>query len=484
MRVIDSLLKHQYQRSGQIAFCDGERSIGYHELFVRAERIASELGYRGVRPGDRVAMLLPRGVDAACCIYGILFAGACYVPLDLQNPTARLAYIIGDVQPAAVIGAGVKPAYCGDSVDWLDIDSDIEQGNVSMDHVDVVYHSGPDDLAAILYTSGSTGNPKGVAISCRAVNAFVAWASTTFVVDENDRIAALAPFHFDLSLFDLFVSVYVGACCCFVPQRLTMAPVKLVAWMEDQRISCWYTVPSILSFLVARGGLQPDRLPALRCLLFAGEVFPLPKLRRLAAQLPHVALYNLFGPTETNVCACWPVDRQRLEHCSALPIGHPASDCELRIDASGELLVAGPCVMSGYWQQGRLQPVDGHWLATGDRVSMNQAGELEYHGRMDRMIKSSGYRIEPAEIEAVINAFDGVEVSLVIGEDDPICGQRLVAAVVGNSVDVGELRIHLRMQLAAYMQPYRLVQLDALPLLSNGKTDMINVRKRVLEETL
>ncbi|OIO70242.1 MAG: phenylalanine racemase [Zetaproteobacteria bacterium CG12_big_fil_rev_8_21_14_0_65_55_1124] len=471
MLVADHLIKQQMHTPDRIAFSENGRDTTYRSFFVNAGRISHVLLHHGVRPGDRVCLLLSRGIDAAQGIYGILFAGACYVPLDPQNPASRLAYIMGDVRPRCIIGIGACPEWCDASVEWIDLNNPQLFGDEQHGDIDGVYRSSPEDLAAILYTSGSTGNPKGVSISCRAIDAFVFWSATTFGIGKEDRIASLAPFHFDLSLFDLFTGVYCGARTCFVPQSLTLSPKKLVAWFDEVAITSWYTVPSILGFLALRGGLAPGQLPAMKRILFAGEVFPLPGLIRLAQALPHVALYNLFGPTETNVCTFWPVQRSRLETLESVPIGGSACEAELMISDSGELLVNGPCLMSGYWQEGHVQALDHPWYHTGDRVSRNDHDELLYHGRMDRMIKSSGYRIEPAEIEAVINRFEAVRGSVLVGESDPICGQRLVAVVAGKSVDLEALRAYLKQNLVAYMQPYRFVQLQAIPLLTNGKVD-------------
>jgi len=469
--IIDSLLKHHHYNPDHIAFSDGDRALNYRSFFTHAEHISHVLLHHGVSAGDRVAVLLPRGIDAACCIYGILFTGACYVPLDVHNPSSRLRYIMDDVQPRCAIGRGDKPEWCGNNVEWININYPECFEDEPQSDRNVIYHSSPEDIAAILYTSGSTGHPKGVSISHRAIDAFVAWSTSTFSINHDDRIASLAPFHFDLSLFDLFTSIHCGAHTCFVPQSLTLAPTKLVTWLEEKAITSWYTVPSILAFLSMRGGLAADRLPSMKRILFAGEVFPLPSLSKLTEALPNIDFYNLFGPTETNVCTYWQVDRERLSTLSSLPIGAAACESKLKVDESGELLVRGPCIMSGYWKNSDVEHTDHQWYHTGDRVSYNDRGELLYHGRMDRMLKSSGYRIEPAEIESVINRFAQIENSVVIGESDPISGNRLVAVVVGNDVDINSMRTHLKQNLAAYMQPYRFVQLSAMPLLSNGKVD-------------
>ena len=422
---------------------------------------------------------MPRGIDAALSIYATLFLGATYVPLDTQNPVTRLAYISNDVQPTCMIACQERPSWCDTSIAWLDLNTlqtyDITEANSLKSYTN---HSS-EHLAAILYTSGSTGKPKGVAISAHAIEAFVDWSSETFQLCKTDRIASLAPFHFDLSLFDLFSSVYSGCSTYFIPQRLTMSPKKMVDWFEENTITTWYTVPSILSFMALRGGLNNKRLSAFKRILFAGEVFPLTNLIKLTKALPHVQFYNLFGPTETNVCTFWKVERSILEDIDTIPIGIAACSAALSISDEGELLVQGPCVMRGYWAHGRLQKNIDLWHHTGDKVSQNSNYDFLYHGRMDRMIKSSGYRIEPAEIEYHINQFEAVEESVVIGESDTISGQRLIAIVAGKAIDIPALRRYLKDKVASYMQPYRIIPCDFLPHLSNGKLDIQSLKKQL-----
>ena len=288
-------------------------------------------------------------------------------------------------------------------------------------------------LAAILYTSGSTGAPKGVALSHRALRNFADWAAYTFNISRCDRIASLAPFHFDLSVFDLFSSLSCGAAVHFVPAGLTLSPSRLTAWLCEQRISIFYTVPSLLSFIALKGSLTTTPLPDLKTVLFAGEVFPTPQLKKLCELLPTVDFYNLYGPTETNVCCYWPVDRERLQTDRPIPIGYPACGAVLKIDAeTGELLVQSANNLSGYWHQGKLIAAlsTDNTYHTGDKVSLNERGEYCYHGRLDRMLKCSGYRVEPAEIEAVLSQFPEVTSCAVIGITDSTSGQRPAAAVV------------------------------------------------------
>ena len=478
MNLVGHLLQAGQPGPDPALFEDGDRSLTRAGLAESAARLAAALRRRGVGRGDRVGIALGRGLDAARAVYGVLWAGACYVPLDPSSPASRLGHIVRAAGCRLLLGRGAAPDWA-QGADWLDADAPATGA------VEPPVAVQPDDLAAILYTSGSTGAPKGVAIAHRAVQAFADWGRDTFGLDGGDRIASLAPLHFDLSLFDLFTGPAAGATTCFVPERLKLAPARLADWLAGQRITTWYTVPSLLGFLALKGGLAQRDLGALERVLFAGEVFPTARLMALVEQLPHTRFYNLFGPTETNVCLYWPVQPGRLEAGRPIPVGVPACGAALRIDAaSGELLVRGPCLMAGYWRDGvpRL-PLDAEgWFATGDRVSRNERGEYLFHGRLDRMLKSAGYRIEPAEIEQVLTAMPGVGGAVVLGLDDPVSGTRLAAAVAGSSLRQAALRAWAAERLPAWMRPAYYVLLEELPVLPNGKTDHQRLRRFVEEE--
>lgn len=477
MSLIDGFLDQCSSNPTQCALIQDGLRLTYSELDTRASRIASALKNRGVGPGDRLACALDRGIDATTVIYGALYLGACYVPLDLANPAARLRTIIDDAQVKVVVGDTDAPPWLDDASQWLNLKGSPTEDGIRPVEIDDA------DLAAILYTSGSSGRPKGVALSHRAMATFAHWAGETFDITENDRIASLSPFHFDLSVFDLFTSLASGATLDFVPSKLTMMPAKLVRWLSEHKISSWYTIPSLLGFLSLKGNLSSALLPELRQILFAGEVFPTPRLIGLLERLPQTRFYNLFGPTETNVCCYWPVDRKRLDEEQPIPIGVPACDAQLRLDEdNGELQIKGPALLSGYWCDGQLHDAtdqDG-WYPSGDRASLNDLGEYLYHGRLDRMIKCSGYRVEPGEIEAVIRTVPGVLQCAVVGLDDPTSGQRAAAVVVLEpSLDAAELNRSVQQRLPAYMQPTRYLQLEQMPVLSNGKLDYQTIEQHV-----
>jgi amino acid adenylation domain-containing protein len=469
--LLEPFLSQCARRPADPAVAEGERRVSYGELLALAGAVAADLQRRGIGPGRRVAVHIDRGIMAVAAVFGILLAGACYVPLDVKNPPVRRDFILKDADVAAVLGVGAAPPDCA-GAPWLDVSAvPAAQPVAAM--------PGAADPAAILYTSGSTGRPKGVALSHGAVAAFARWAGELAKLGAEDRIAGSAPFFFDLSTFDLYAVLGRGASLHVLPAGLALSPARLAAWLKEQAITGWYTVPGLLSFLAYKGHLAETR-PPLRFLLFAGEVFPTPDLIRLAEALPDTALYNLFGPTETNVCCYWPVDRARLDPAAPIPIGLPACDAVLAVDPdSGELRVRGPTLLSGYWSGGRLHEAldEAGWYRTGDRVSRNERGEYRFHGRLGRMLKCSGYRVEPAEIEAALQALPGVDACAVVGLDDATAGQRPAALLVLQPpATVGEVQAALRRRLPAYMQPARYRRVDALPRLGNGKVDYLEVR--------
>ena len=445
MNIVIPFFQQCNQTPDKTAFVEEEHTISYIDLKTRIEKIAAFLRIKQVQ-NQCIAIALDRGIEAASSIYAVLSAGAIYLPLDIKNPVKRINFIIADAQPAFIIGIGDAPDWLDNPAIWLDL------SQLPLTEIKGIFPVLVDknNLAAILYTSGSTGNPKGVALSHQALMNFSSWAQTTFKLNQLERIASLAPFHFDLSIFDLFSSLASGATVYFLPARLSLSPSRLTAWLSEYKITTWYTVPSLLSFIALKGALQTTDLSHLKRLLFAGEVFPCPHLIKLADLLPDTELFNLYGPTETNVCCYWQVEHHRLTVEQNIPIGYAACDAALLIDTeTGELLVNSLNNFSGYWQQGKLQPLSTNYYPTGDKVALNTQGEYEYYGRLDRMLKCSGYRVEPAEIEQCINQLATIVSCAVVGIKDLTSGQRPVAAVVlTGDATLSDIIKPLRQQLA------------------------------------
>lgn len=438
-----------------------------------------------IKPGSIIIILLPRGLFGSLAIYSVLFYGCTYLPIDINQPENRIQFIINDAKPHAIIGLEHRPIWLNDNIKWININLTTIQ-NKNKIHNPYQNKIDPESIAAILYTSGSTGNPKGIALSHRAVLAFVKWSIDIFAVNNKDNIANLAPFHFDLSTFDLFVPLVTGAKLHFMPQSLTMSPLQITNWIKAKNISIWYTVPSILSFWARKGNLIKEALPSLRLILFAGEPFPVNQLMCIANLLKKTSFYNLYGPTETNVCCFWKVDPHFVEINQKLPIGYKTPYVSVKKHTDNNtLLVSGDSLFSGYWQEGKLNQklnkMD--YFDTNDLIQEGQLGELYYLGRKDRMIKYYGYRIEPCEIENIINNYTNVIGSVVrclnINEH-----YYLIAYIAfdGEKPLESLLAEYLNKNLPKYMCPTKYILNNYMPRLTNGKTDLQQIDKIIWDK--
>ncbi|HEU5319767.1 MAG TPA: amino acid adenylation domain-containing protein, partial [Methylomirabilota bacterium] len=440
-----------------------------------------------------------------------------YVPLDPHAPARRVGAILEDCGVRALVTtrarAAALPAAAGPALTVLAGEARTgadAAGTVGWDALAGLPASAPPaegvetDLAYILYTSGSTGRPKGVMLTHRNALTFVQWCAATFAVRPDDRLSNHAPLHFDLSVFDVYNALEAGASVTLVHEEAALFPATLAALLEEAGITVWYSVPSALVHLVLHGDLAARRLDGLRLVLFAGEVFPMKYLRELAALLPHAELYNLYGPTETNVCTYHRVDRARLPALDRLPIGRACANTEVfAVDEggqpvapghTGELYVRGPSVTPGYWgdpdKTARAVVVDPRAPArgervyrTGDLVTPGDGGEYLFVGRRDCQVKSRGYRIELGDVEAALYSHPGVEEAAVVAVPDEEIGARLRAFVVaraGQALTAAALQRHCADLLPRYMIPEAVELRPALPRTSTGKVD----RPRLLDAGL
>ena len=496
----DFLLQHLLERSAashpdRPAVSFAGRSLSYAELDDHASRVAVRLQEAGVGPGDRVGLMVRKGGAAVVSMLATLKAGAVYVPLDLTAPTSRLAYIRDDCgirQVLATPGDGDA-----DAIVVGDEPPDLDPGRLAVPPtIDT-------DLAYILYTSGSTGTPKGVMISHLNALTFIRWCQSVFEMGPEDRLANHAPLHFDLSVLDVYGALQAGACVCPVPEEIRSFPVRLAEWIAEERISIWYSVPSALTLLAQHGNLERVDLRRLRLCLFAGEVFPIKHLQDLAASLSGPRYFNLYGPTETNVCTFHEADLVELAgRTEPLPIGRACSNMgvfavtdegrQASVGEEGELLVRGSGVALGYWglpertavsfvqnplDSGRRDIV----YRTGDVVVLQADGEYRYLGRRDQQVKIRGYRIELGEIESVIYGLESAKEAAVVAVPDPVAGSRLQAVVVaaaGATLTAAEVRAHCGRLLPPYMVPEAVEFVNELPRNANGKLDRGEILKR------
>jgi len=491
----------------------GERGLTYGELDLLSSRIASCLSRRGVGPGDRVGLRLHKTPDAVAAIFGILKVGAAYVPVDADSPASRAAYILGDCGVKAVVTerrlagplqealskASAAPA-------MITLDAEEHPGgawpallaslDVPEQPTDPPACVGSDEIAYVLYTSGSTGNPKGVILSHGNATSFIDWCSRTFDPTSADTFSSHAPFHFDLSILDIFVPIKHGARLVLIGEDLGKDPTRLAAAIASARISVWYSTPSILSLLAHYGRLERHDCSALRLVLFAGEVFPVPQFRLVWEAWKHPRYFNLYGPTETNVCTYYelPADASWAGDDS-FPIGAMCQPNVGRVinehgqpverGEPGELVVAGPNVMQGYWnlpEQTRTafltDSLGTAWYRTGDIVTEGDGGHYRYLGRRDRMVKRRGYRVELGEVEAALLRNDGIReaAAIAVPGDD---GVRIAAFVTLRNE--GTMSIVALKRLSAeclppYMIPDVFKVLDGLPRTSTNKVDLQRLR--------
>jgi amino acid adenylation domain-containing protein len=450
----------------------------YRELDRLADRFAAALLLQGVRPGDRVVIWGRKSVDNVAVMQAVLRTGAIYVPVTYSNPPARIALIAESAEPALIVAdqSGVdKVARTGwDGPPLLSFE---QLKNKATDGArPTPYENTPDEPAYILYTSGSTGAPKGVCISHRNAHAFIDWAVAELEVTAADRLSNHAPFNFDLSVFDIYAAFSAGASVHLVSEEMSYAPDQLAQFIRQREITVWYSVPSALSLMMREGGLlDGPPPPALRVCVFAGEPFAIPQVQQLRKEWPGVRLHNWYGPTETNVCTWYEVTDADLEREGPLPIGKASSGDTVWVDpgdgpaGEGELVVSGPTVMLGYW--GR-EPQDGPYR-TGDLARYDEQGDLEYIGRRDHMVKVRGHRIELGEIESALGTLDSVAEAAVLVIGDGLQAQ-LHAFLIpkdGRRPGLLDAKRCCAEKLPTYMIVDKVHVRDDLPRTANGKLD-------------
>ena len=488
----------------------GQGTILYRELADLSDQLRDRLYHLGVRHGDRVGIYMSKSIDAVASIFGILKVGAAYVPVDASAPVARNSYILSNCFVKAVI---VEERFVDDLIDELNDVSEkpqiialegigagipLKNALAKAQAIDPappaeVKSASLDDLAYILYTSGSTGKPKGVMLSHHAAVSFVDWCSAAFEPTSSDRFSSHAPFHFDLSILDIYVSLKHGATLVLVEELLGKDPVRLASLITEKQISVWYSTPSILSLLAQYGKLEQGDYSALRTILFAGEVFPVKHLRNLKELLPSPRYFNLYGPTETNVCTYYEIPTQIPEdRTQPYPIGKACSHYEIKVfdgkgnqvavGQEGELCGSGPGVMDGYWNlpertaNAFLVDASGQrWYKTGDIVVEESDGNYIFVGRKDRMVKKRGYRVELGEVEAGLYRHPDVKEAAVIALSDEENGVRIKAYLSCRDTEKRPSVIAMKRfcseNLPAYMIPDIFSFKTALPKTSTDKID-------------
>jgi aspartate racemase len=479
-------------RPDAVAVEEGSDALTYGELNGTADRLALLLRMHGVSPRSVVGLLMGRSAATIVAMLAILKAGAAYLPLDPDYPSARLSTMIRVAHPALVLAASEPREDVVSGVTVLVMDAALSEASALSGETEDA-HTGPDDPAYVIFTSGSTGEPKGVVVPHRGVVQLVSdhgyWDG-----DESDCVAHLSTVAFDAATFEVWGALCRGARLVVVDHDTLLSPVLLGLRFERHHVTTAFLTTSLFNLLVREA---PGLLRRLRLVLFGGEMADPEAVRLLLASGPPARLLHVYGPTETTTFALWYEVREVSPAAVTVPVGRPiAGATGYVVDASGhlmppgalgELCVGGAGVALGYIGDEQLTAarfVPDPWTTgpglrlyrTGDSAVWREDGNLELRGRLDEQIKLRGFRIEPGEIVAALERLDRVRQAVVIVREDRPGDRRLVSYVVsadGQPLDTGAIAASLAEALPSFMLPSAYVQVSSLPMTPAGK---LNVR--------
>jgi amino acid adenylation domain-containing protein len=497
-----------------IAVLDGATQLTYLELDRLSNQVARYLRSQGVQSGVLVGMMTRRSALMWVGILGILKAGGAYVPIDPTYPEERIRYMLDHAEIGILLTQSqlteklfscLAPELPLHTLIFLDEGERLGK-NHTLTQVDATIWSQesdrdlpclnhPDDLMTVLYTSGSTGRPKGVMLNHRGYMNRLQWMQKAFQLTRGDRVAQKTSCCFDISIWEIFWPLMVGATACPVEKETLKDPWHLAQWMNEMQINVMHFVPSLFGeFLNALEG-GSTTFPHLRWLVFSGEALPISFIQRWRDRYgDRIGLANLYGPTEASIDVTAHIIEQRPgdQGETSIPIGKPIDNVDILIldeqmqpvspGQLGELWIGGIQLAKGYLKDAektaqafRPNPfahLQGeHLYRTGDLTKQLPDGSIEYHGRIDHQVKIRGFRIELGEIENVLNTHPAVREAAVIVLDYGDGQKRLVAGLSGTPVDAQSIKEHLGRRLPDYMIPHRLEWLPSLPKNHNGKLD-------------
>ena len=495
--IIDVIEKKSKELPEKEIFIDSKRRVTYKEFANNAKTIGTYIYNKTNITNNPVLIFIDKTVNCLEAMMGILYSGNFYIIIDVKSPKNRIESIIKNLDANIILTdkknqkkletleLSIEDVFIYEEMVQTEIDNRI-LNRINNDRIDT-------DTMYILYTSGSTGIPKGVVLNHRAVLSYIKWVEETFEINENTIWGSQTPFYFSMSITDVFTTILTGATMHIIPKVNFSFPINLIKYLNENKINTIYWVPSALCIVANLGALKEVQLPYLKKVLFAGEVMPTKQLNMWTKALPESMFANLFGPTETtDICSYYILDK-RLEDTDSIPIGKHCNNCGLIVvnengqeikyieneeSDSGELLVRGSFLASGYYKneektrQAFIQnPINDCYpeivYKTGDIVKYDKTGNLIYLSRKDYQIKHMGYRIELGEIERNIYSVEGVTLCCAIYDDT---NKKIVLYYQG-TIDENELAKETEKFLLPYMRPNVLNKLDVMPYNANGKID-------------
>ena len=484
------------------AYVDEENRLTFLELREQSKKIGTVIANLGISRAP-VMVFMKKCAANISCFMGVLYSGNYYAPIDITMPEDRIMKILSTLHPAAILtdSSSVETvrSFCqGIEVilyeDAVRTDSDDDRLNRIKDQILDI------DPAYVLFTSGSTGQPKGVLINHRGIIDFTDWMTDKFQITDKDNFANQSPFFFDLSIGDLYCTLKTGCTNYIVPTRLFTFPIELLKYLNEKKITIIFWVPSalcVIANLRALNKIQPEYLTRV---LFCGEVMPNKQLNVWRRALPDVTFANLYGPCETVDASTYYIVDRDFEDDEPLPIGVPCKntgiivlneeDREVKGDEIGELCIRGCSLALGYYndpertdnsftQNPLIKTHRDLIYRTGDLVRYNEYGELMYVGRKDYQIKHMGHRIELGEIETALDVIEEVETKACIYDD---IKKKIVVFYKGNNIEENDILKTLEKKVPEYMVPNEIICLNEFPYNANGKIDRKELKKMYQEQ--